>query len=320
MKKRTLGSLRVFLKLFGLVLAITVSTAAQQAAGTGDSPGTNGTESSDKDCGQRAVHAPRSSEPVEGESRCAQAEDQAQQERATSNAPALEQKEHPGSPQAGAQDAEPSSAKPEQNVPPVNQQPKRILGVMPNFRAVTAGTLPPPPTAKESFVLATQNSFDYSSFIFVSFTSALAEWTYTHPQLGQGMTGYGRYYWRGLLDKTDGNYLVLFALPTVFHQDERYFTRGKGGFWRRFAYAGSRVFVTPNYQGHDSFNYSELLGRGMAQGLSVLYYPSQTRTFGAIGSKYGYAILRDALTNIFREFWPDIDSHVLHRHPKGETH
>ena len=195
------------------------------------------------------------------------------------------------------------------------QQPKRILGMMPNFRAVSAGAVPPPPTPKQAFVIATKNSFDYSSFVFVGVTSAIAEWSDAHPQLGEGMTGYGRYYWRGFVDKTDGNYLVIFLLPTIFHQDERYYSLGEGGGWKRLSYAVSRVAITPNYEGHNSFNVSELLGRGMAQGISIAYYPSKSRTAGAIASKYGYAIMRDALTNAFREFWPDIATHVLHRKP-----
>jgi hypothetical protein len=202
-----------------------------------------------------------------------------------------------------------------QSTPLAGQQPKRILGIMPNFRAVSAGTTPPPPTAKQAFVIATKNSFDYSSFIFVGVTSALAEWSDAHKQLGEGMTGYGRYYWRGFVDKTDGNYLVIFALPTVLHEDERYYAKGSGGLWKRAIYAASRVAITPNYEGHNTFNASELLGRGMAQGISLAYYPSQTRTAGGFASKYGYAIGRDALTNVFREFWPDIAAHVLHRHP-----
>lgn len=202
-----------------------------------------------------------------------------------------------------------------EGAPPLQQQPKRILGLMPNFRAVSAGALPPPPTPKQAFLIATQNSFDYSSFVFVGLTSAMAQWTDAHPQLGEGVAGYGRYYWRGFADKTTGNYLVIFALPTIFHQDERYYAMGKGTFWKRFFYSGTRVFVTPNYDGHNSFNVSELLGRGMAQGISLSYYPSQTRTAGAISQKYAYAIGRDALTNVFREFWPDIATHVLHRNP-----
>ena len=186
---------------------------------------------------------------------------------------------------------------------------------MPNFRAVSAGATPPPPTPKQALKIATQNSFDYSSFVFVGITSALAEWTGAHPQLGEGMPGYGRYYWRGLVDKTDGNYWVIFALPTVFHQDERYYAVGKGSIIKRGVYAGTRIFITPDYHGHNSFNVSELLGRGIAQGISLSYYPSGTRTASALATKYGWAIGRDALTNVFREFWPDIATHVLHRHP-----
>lgn len=224
--------------------------------------------------------------------------------------------EHQGTQTGGAQapgEQSESAKTAAQNTPP--PQPKRILGVMPNFRAVSAGTIPPPPTPKQAFVIATKNSFDYSSFIFVGITSAFAEWTDAHPQLGQGMPGYGRYYWRGFVDKADGNYWVIFALPTVIHQDERYYALGKGGFWKRGIYAASRILITPDYHGHNSFNASEILGRGIAQGISLAYYPSGTRTAGALSSKYGWAIGRDVLTNVFREFWPDIAVHVLHRQP-----
>ena len=220
-----------------------------------------------------------------------------------------------GASATGSNPDQPGAKPADQETPPSEEQPQRILGVMPNFRAVSAGAIPPPPTPKEAFVIATKNSFDYSSFIFVGLTSAMAEGTDAHPQLGKGMAGFGRYYWRGLIDKTDGNYLVIYALPTVFHQDERYYAMGHGNFWKRFSYSVTRVLITPNYEGHNSFNASELLGRGIAQGISLAYYPSKTRTVGAISAKYGYAILRDAATNAFREFWPDIAVHVLHRHP-----
>lgn len=186
---------------------------------------------------------------------------------------------------------------------------------MPNFRAVSAGALPPPPTAKESFKIATENSFDYSSFIFVGITSLLAEGTDAHPDLGKGIGGFGGYYWRGFLDKTGGNYLVIFALPTILHEDERYYAKGTGPIWKRAVYSASRILITPDYHGHDTVNASELLGRAMAQGISIGYYPPGDRTASALASKYAFALGRDALTNVFREFWPDIAKHVLHRHP-----
>jgi hypothetical protein len=225
------------------------------------------------------------------------------------------QPQSPASP-SGAGDQQPSTPKTANTpAPPANPEPPRILGIMPNFRAVSAGTIPPPPTPRQAFVIATKNSFDYSSFIFVGITSLLAEATNTHAQLGKGLPGFGRYYWRGFVDKTDGNYLVIFAFPTVFHEDERYYAMGTGDILKRALYAASRVAITPNYQGHSTFNAAELLGRGVSQAVSLSYYPSQTRTFGGIASKFGYAVGRDALTNTFREFWPDIAVHVLHRQP-----
>jgi hypothetical protein len=204
-------------------------------------------------------------------------------------------------------------------VPKSKQQPKRILGMMPNYRAVSAGAIPPPPKAKQAFKIATLNSFDYSSFVFVGITSLLAKGTDAHPQLGKGPGGYWAYYWRGFVDKTDGNYWVIFALPTVLHEDERYYAKGEGGFFKRGIYAASRVLITPNYHGRNTFNASEVFGRGISQGISLSYYPSSDHNLGDFSEKYGYAVGRDALTNVFREFWPDSDSHLIQRHRRPSS-
>lgn len=204
-----------------------------------------------------------------------------------------------------------------EGAPRSKQQPKRILGLMPNYRAVSAGAIPPPPTPKQAFKIATQNSFDYSSFVFTGLTSLIAKGEDTHPTLGKGVPGYWAYTWRGFVDKVDGNYWVIFALPTVLHEDERYFAKGEGSIWRRAVYSSSRVIITPNYQGHNTLNVAELAGRGIAQGISTTYYPSSDTSAGALTEKWGYAIMRDAMTNTFREFWPDIAEHVLHRNPRS---
>lgn len=226
--------------------------------------------------------------------------------------PDAPQAQQPAAAQSQTTPQPPSNSK---SIPASKQQPKRILGIMPNYRAVSAGAIPPPPTPRQAFKIASENSFDYSSYIFVGITSLMAEGSDAHKQLGKGVPGFGRYYWRGFADKTDGNYLVIFALPTVFHQDERFYAKGEGSILGRGIYAASRVLITPDYHGHNGFNTSEILGRGIAQGISLSYYPSSDRTAGALASKYAYAIGRDAFTNTFREFWPDIATHVLHRHP-----
>ncbi len=47
------------------------------------------------------------------------------------------------------------------------RQTKRILYVIPNFRSVSVDQVLPPQTPKEKFVLMLQDSFDYSSFLYV---------------------------------------------------------------------------------------------------------------------------------------------------------
>ena len=199
------------------------------------------------------------------------------------------------------------------------KQPKRILGIMPNYRAVSAGQIPPPPTAGQSFKIATQNSFDYSAYPFDLLTSLFAEETDAHPKLGEGLSSFWGYSWRGFVDRTDGNYLVIFALPTLLHEDERYYAMGEGRKLKRAVYAATRVLITPDYHGHNTLNVSELLGRGIAQGISTAYYPAEDRTLGEVAVKWGYAVMRDAATNVFREFWPDIDHKLFHRHPAADT-
>lgn len=244
---------------------------------------------------------------------------QAPDPQSSQGSPAGDQQTPPPQQNPSAQPQEQPSPSPQAGdakaAPPLAPQPKRIMGIMPNFRAVSAGTIPPPPTPKQAFIIATRNSFDYSSFLFVGVTSLIAEATNAHPQIGRGPAAYWGYYWRGFLDKTDGNYLVIFALPTVLHQDERYYALGKGGVWKRLVYSTTRILVAKKYDGSNTFNASEIVGRGMAQGISASYYPSRSRTIGALSEKYAYALGRDALTNAFREFWPDIAVHVLHRQP-----
>ncbi len=214
-----------------------------------------------------------------------------------------------------------SSPNAPQTVPPDEQQPKRILGLMPNYRAVSAGVRPPPPGAKESFIIATENNFDYSQYVFVGLTSLMAESTNTHPEFGKGVGGYWSYYWRGYIDKSAGDYLIIFAFPTLFHEDERYFAMGQGSFWKRAEYSGMSVFITPDYHGKNTFNWAEILGRGVSQAVSLTYYPSAVATPSSYFSKFGYAVGRDALTNVFREFYPDIARVVFRpRHKKKKKH
>lgn len=191
-------------------------------------------------------------------------------------------------------------------------QTKRILGIIPNFRAISADEKLPPETVKEKFMDATQDSFDYSSIFIPLVLSGYSLETNATPEFGHGGVGYGRYLWHTAVDQTSENYWVEFIVPVVTHEDTRYYTLGRGGFLKRTGYALSRAVITRSDSGKTEFNASEVLGAGAAAGLSNAYYPSAERTFGNTGKEWGINVGVDAISFFAKEFWPDINQKLFH--------
>ena len=209
----------------------------------------------------------------------------------------------------------PADAKINPETDPLAQgrQTKRILYVVPNFRAVSADQHLPPQTVKEKFKTAMLDSLDYSSFIFVGAQAGVGQLTNSYPEFGQGAKGYGRYYWHTLADAINENTWVEFIIPSILHQDTRYYTLGKGQFGKRVGYAFSRVVITRTDSGHRDFNYSEVLGAGAFSGIANLYYPSGERTVTKTYQRWITNLCIDGGVFVFKEVWPDINNAVFHQ-------
>ena len=197
--------------------------------------------------------------------------------------------------------------------PEVPHQTKRILGIVPNFRAVSADTQLPPQTPKDKFKVALEDSLDYSALIFVGIQAGISQATDSYPEFQSGAAAYGRYYWHTLADSTDENLWVEGILPAVFRQDSRYYTKGHGGFVKRTVYSVSRTLITRTDAGNETFNVSEVVGAGSAAGISSLYYPTVYRTWTKVGQRWLTNVLIDAGTFVAKEYWPDINSAVFHQ-------
>ncbi len=205
-------------------------------------------------------------------------------------------------------------------IPLEKQQPKRILGFMPNFRTVSGGAKPPPPGWKNNFKVATHQATDYSSFIFLGLTSLFAEGTDAHPALGKGIGGYYAYTWRGFIDKSDNTYLSAWLLPSLLHEDTRYYALGSGHrVATRILYVISRQAVARTYSGHDTANIAGLGGKALTQVVSRAYYPSSTTSFSSLATRFGYSVMRDVMFSALREFYPDIAAHYIKKHREKAT-
>jgi hypothetical protein len=199
------------------------------------------------------------------------------------------------------------------------QQTSRILGVIPNFRAVSTTDHLPPQSVKEKFVTASEDSFDYSSLavpVAVAYVSYLRNST---PEFGTGGIGYARYLWHTAADQTQENFFVEFIVPAATHEDTRFYTLGHGSFFKRTGYALSRVVVTRSDAGNPTFNFAEVLGSGLSAGLSNAYYPTAERSFSNTGSQWGLNVAVDALAFCVKEFWPDVNQRLFHGDKSSST-
>ena len=193
------------------------------------------------------------------------------------------------------------------------KQTKRILGIIPNFRSVSANQKLPPETAKEKFKTAALESFDYSAITFAAGQAGVAQAQDSYPEFRQGAAGYGRYFWHTFADQTDENLWVQGILPVALHQDSRYYTLGHGGFIKRGAYSFTRVLITRTDDGNRAPNYSEVVGAGVASSISAAYYPSVYQTWTKIGQRWLTNVIIDGVTFSVKEFWPDVNNAVFHQ-------
>jgi hypothetical protein len=212
----------------------------------------------------------------------------------------------------GATSAKPDSPQPKVEPDDSGQQTKRILWIIPNYRSVSANTYLPPQSFKEKFWLATQDSFDYSAFIYAGIFAGTAMAGKSEPSFGQGAAGYGNYFAHTFADDTVENYMVEAIVPSLTKEDSRYYTLGKGGFFKRSGYAMSRLFITRTDSGRKTFNLSETVGAGAAAGIGNAYYPADQNQWVKTYQRWLSQIAQDGVGNMFKEFWPDVNKAVFH--------
>lgn len=210
------------------------------------------------------------------------------------------------------QNMQSSSAQSDSQEPKVGQT-KRILGIVPNFRAINSDQILPPQPASKKLKTAFQDSFDYSAFIFAGISAGISQSQNSYPQFHQGAAGYGRYYWHTFSDGATENLYVEGIMPVLFHQDNRYYTKGHGNVGKRALYAFSRTLITRSDHAKTEFNFSEVIGAGAASGTSSLYYPSEYRTWTKVGQHWLIDVAVDGFSFMVKEFWPDANRKLFHQ-------
>lgn len=216
--------------------------------------------------------------------------------------------------------ASPSAGK--TNVNQSSQRPSgttskdRLFFTLPNFLTVEDASHVQPLTTKEKFSLTARGSFDWGQYLWSAAVAGVSQAENREPGYGQGAEGYGKRYGAHLADGTIENFMTEAVLPSMLHQDPRYYQLGKGSFWRRTGYAASRIFITRTDSGRKQVNYSEIFGAMAASAISTYsYYPGTDRNWANVVSLGATSMGYDGLAFVVREFWPDIRRKLHHSNP-----
>jgi hypothetical protein len=202
-------------------------------------------------------------------------------------------------------------------VTPVPVEDKRIFGVLPNNRTTEESIPFRPLTAGQKMTIAAKDSFDLPVYPTAALFATLYQLENQNPSFGQGFKGYAKRWGGAYGDQMLGDIMTEGLVPSMLHEDPRYFRRGEGSVKSRTWYAVTRIMVTRTDSGHNRFNFSEWGGNAAAVALSNAWYPD-TRTAADNAEKLVIQCATDAFSNVLKEFWPDVKRY-LHRKRQPST-
>lgn len=203
----------------------------------------------------------------------------------------------------------------EKNTP--QTPPKRIFGIIPNYRTSPSLREYKPLSTAQKFKIASQDSFDRGTFILAAAFAGESQLTNSNRSFGDGVPAYGRYLGTAYADFVIGDFMTEAIFPSLLHQDPRYFRRGSGTAFSRVGYAVGQLFWTHTDSGGTQFNYSEVLGNSTAVAISNAYYP-ENRDAADATVKLGTQLGVDMVSNILKEFSPDIYHKLSRKHDRSK--
>jgi hypothetical protein len=181
-----------------------------------------------------------------------------------------------------------------------NEEQQRIFGFIPNFY-VSYDANPVPLTAKRKFQLAFKVSTDPVTAIGVAVVSASKQAGNT-PNYGQGWGAYGERFGATAADGFTDIMIGGAILPSLLHQDPRYFYQGTGTTSSRMRHAIFSAFITKADNGKWQPNYSTMGGDLASAGISNLYYPSSNRGVGLVFGNFALGTAERISANLAEEF------------------
>jgi Carboxypeptidase regulatory-like domain len=180
------------------------------------------------------------------------------------------------------------------------EEQQRVFGIIPNFY-VAYDQNAVPLTTKLKFQLAAKVAFDPVTFIGVGIAAGAGQ-AGDHPDYPQGAKGYAERYRTSFANGFTDIMIGGAILPSLLHQDPRYFYQGTGTKKSRALHALSSPFVCRGDNGQRQVNYSTIGGDLATAAISNAYYPASNRGVGLFLGNFLIGTGQRAAANLAQEF------------------
>ena len=181
------------------------------------------------------------------------------------------------------------------------EEQQRIFGIVPNFYVVYDSANAAPLTAKLKFKLAMKVSIDPITMAGVLFMAGINQGAET-PDYRLGAVGYGERVGAVAADGFSDIFIGGAVLPSLLHQDPRYYYQGTGTKRSRFVHAISYPFICKGDNGRLQPNYSTIGGDVASAALENLYFPRSDRTGSMVAQEVLISTIERMASSLTQEF------------------
>jgi hypothetical protein len=181
------------------------------------------------------------------------------------------------------------------------EEQQRIMGFIPNFHVVYDPKHAVPLTTKLKFQMAYRASIDPVSILGAAMLAGMNQAGDT-PDYRQGAIGYGERFGAAYTDGLTDTMFGGAILPSLLHQDPRYFYQGTGTLKSRLLHAMAAPFVCRGDNGRNEVNISSIGGDLISSAISNAYYPQSNRGVGLTFENLGLSTGERSVSTIVQEF------------------
>jgi hypothetical protein len=167
-----------------------------------------------------------------------------------------------------------------------------------------------PMTWQQKGYLALHDLSDPANFATIVGISAISIAADSHSAYGPGLKGFGKIAGVSLLQDATGQFFGVFAIPSLVHQDPRYYRMPNASIRRRIFYSVSRTFVSRHDDGTSMPNYSTLLTYPISAEIANIYVPGIHPDGPSTIARIATGIATDPANNLLTEFLPDVAKRI----------